>query len=61
MDFEQLESIITKKTRMIIISNPHNPGGSVWTESELKQLGEICAKNGNVFSFFKGGLDHQGY
>lgn len=45
MDFEQLESIITKKTKMIIISNPHNPGGSVWTEEELKKLGEICEKN----------------
>lgn len=45
MDFEQLESIITAKTKMIIISNPHNPGGSVWTEQELIQLGGICKKH----------------
>ncbi|MCK5821082.1 MAG: PatB family C-S lyase [Bacteroidales bacterium] len=45
MDFEQLESIITAKTKMIIISNPHNPGGSVWTKKEFIQLGEICEKH----------------
>ncbi len=44
MDFEHLDSIITAKTKMIIISNPHNPGGSAWTEKELKQLGSVCAK-----------------
>lgn len=45
MDFEQLKSIISPRTRMIIISNPHNPGGSVWTPEELVQLGDICAKH----------------
>jgi len=45
MDFEDLESIITAKSKMIIISNPHNPGGSAWTEKELKQLGSICEKH----------------
>ena len=45
MDFDQLESIITSKTKMIIISNPHNPGGSAWTEQELIQLGDICEKH----------------
>jgi len=45
MDLDQLESIITSKTKMIIISNPHNPGGSAWTEQELIQLGDICEKH----------------
>jgi len=48
MDYDNLESIITSKTKMIIISNPHNPGGTVWTETELERLGEICAKH-NLF------------
>ncbi|MDF2617341.1 MAG: aminotransferase, partial [Sedimentibacter sp.] len=25
--------------------NPHNPSGRVWTEEELKRLGDICVKN----------------
>ncbi len=45
MDFESLEDNITSSTRMIIISNPHNPVGRAWTESELRKLAEICLKN----------------
>ncbi len=42
MDFKDLEKKITSKTKLIIVSNPHNPGGSAWTKSELTQLAEIC-------------------
>ena len=45
MDFESLISSIDQKTRMIIISNPHNPVGRVWTPEELKELADICMKN----------------
>jgi cysteine-S-conjugate beta-lyase len=46
MDFNSLESSINAKTKMIIISNPHNPVGRVWSPEELKNLAEIClAKN----------------
>jgi cystathionine beta-lyase len=42
MDFTDLEKAVTSKTRMIVISNPHNPGGSAWTKSELSRLAQIC-------------------
>ena len=29
---------------MLILSSPHNPGGSVWTQDELQQLAAICLK-----------------
>jgi len=45
MDFEQLEYSIDQDTKMIIISNPHNPVGRVWTKDELKKLVDICEKN----------------
>ena len=45
MDFKDLESKITSKTRMFILCNPHNPGGRVWSKETLKQLADICAKN----------------
>ncbi|HUX94500.1 MAG TPA: PatB family C-S lyase [Bacteroidales bacterium] len=45
MDFETLLSSIDSSTRMIIISNPHNPVGRAWSEQELNQLAEICLKN----------------
>jgi cystathionine beta-lyase len=44
MDFEDLEEKLKKGVKMLILSNPHNPGGSVWTEDELKKLGSLCHK-----------------
>jgi len=48
MDFEDLESKITSKTKLFILCNPHNPGGRVWNEETLKQLAEICAKHNMI-------------
>lgn len=45
MDFEQLESVIDEKTKLLLLCSPHNPGGSVWNESELIKLVEICLKH----------------
>lgn len=42
MDFDSLEMLADDKTRMIMISNPHNPVGRAWTREELTQLAEIC-------------------
>lgn len=42
MDYESLISGIDKDTRMIIISNPHNPVGRVWSREELQKLTDIC-------------------
>ena len=30
---------------MILLCNPHNPGGSVWKRQELEELTSICMKN----------------
>ena len=42
IDFDSLVSAINEKTKMIIISNPHNPVGRVWSAEELNHLAEIC-------------------
>jgi cysteine-S-conjugate beta-lyase len=44
IDFHDLEDKL-KDAKMFILSNPHNPGGSVWTKEELKKLGELCVEN----------------
>ncbi len=41
-DFENLESLIDDKVKMIILSSPHNPVGRVWTKTELEKLAKIC-------------------
>ena len=45
MDNNSLVSGIDSKTRMIFISNPHNPVGRVWTPEELNNLADICLNN----------------
>jgi cystathionine beta-lyase len=45
MDYDSLIAGIDEKTKMIIISNPHNPIGRVWTPEELNKLADICLKN----------------
>lgn len=44
IDFDDLDQKL-KDAKMLILSNPHNPGGSVWTRNELKQLGDLCIKH----------------
>ena len=46
MDFEDLEAkAANPKTRIMIICNPHNPVGRVWTREELTRAGEICRRH----------------
>jgi aspartate aminotransferase len=39
------EKVITKRTKAIIISNPNNPTGTLYTQQELEDLKTICLKN----------------
>jgi cysteine-S-conjugate beta-lyase len=45
MDFDSLTASVNESTKMIIISNPHNPVGRAWTREELETLADICLKN----------------
>lgn len=45
MDLEHFEAQLDGTVKMLLLCNPHNPGGTVWTKEELGQLGEICAKH----------------
>ena len=45
MDFDDLESKITPKTKILTLCSPHNPVGRVWSKEELKKLAKICIKN----------------
>ena len=45
MDFEQLESVIDKNCKVLILASPHNPAGVVWEKETLQKLAEICFRN----------------
>ncbi len=42
---ETFEAAIKKDTKLFILCNPHNPTGNVWSESDLRQMGEICNRH----------------
>lgn len=44
MDFDDLERRIDHDTNAIILCNPQNPTGNVWSREDLMRLGEICAR-----------------
>jgi cysteine-S-conjugate beta-lyase len=44
MDFDNLETLAKEGAKILIISNPHNPGGTVWKKEELVKMAEICLK-----------------
>jgi len=44
VDFDRLEKLINKRTRMICLCNPLNPTGKVFTRQELQQFAELADK-----------------
>ncbi len=42
----QLRAAITSRTRLLILTTPSNPTGSVYTPEEVKEIGDICVENG---------------
>lgn len=47
IDFEDLEAVASRpETRLLLLCNPQNPTGRVWTRAELEQVRDICRRNG---------------
>lgn len=46
IDFKDLEEKLSMpQTTMMILCNPHNPIGKIWTREVLKRIGDLCAKH----------------
>jgi len=47
LDLQELENLITPKTRVLVINNPHNPTGKVFSLQELQGIADIvrCHEN----------------
>jgi len=49
INFNELEDLAKDpKTTMMILCSPHNPVGRIWSPEELKQINDICRKNGII-------------
>ncbi|PWA12340.1 aspartate aminotransferase [Pueribacillus theae] len=42
---EQIEASVSGNTKAIIVNSPSNPTGVLYTEEELKAIGEVCIKH----------------
>jgi len=45
IDYDLLEAAITSKTKLLLLCNPHNPVGRVFTRDELEQLCAFCEQH----------------
>lgn len=45
MDLEGFRKVIDPNCKLLILCNPHNPGGRAWTRKELIDIAEICYDN----------------
>ena len=47
IDFDDLDRKLShERARLMLLCNPHNPGGRVWTRDELTRVAELCRKYG---------------
>ncbi|WP_163469940.1 MalY/PatB family protein [Fusobacterium sp. IOR10] len=44
IDFDNLEKVVTEKTKIFMLCNPHNPTGRVFSNGELLKIVEFCKK-----------------
>ena len=54
IDFEDLEKkLALPQTTMMILCNPHNPIGKIWSQETLKRIGDLCARHHVWLSLMK--------
>ena len=42
MDLDEMERVITPTTRLLLLCNPHNPVGRVWSQTELEAVAALA-------------------
>lgn len=45
LDFDQLEAVVTPESKVLMLCNPQNPTGRVFTRAELEKLAEFVLKH----------------
>lgn len=48
MNFEAWDAQMDGTAKMLILCSPHNPGGRVWSEDELRGVAAFCRRHGLV-------------
>ena len=42
-NFDKIAAVINSKTRAILVNSPHNPSGTIWSQTDMQKLEEILA------------------
>ena len=50
-DLDQLEALVDERTKLVSLTCPHNPTGTVMSEAELRRVIDICKKHDAVLLF----------
>ncbi len=45
VDLDALRAAITPESKLLLLCNPHNPTGEVFSRADLEQIGEICLEH----------------
>ena len=45
LDPDELASLVTSNTRLVLINSPHNPTGSMLSRADIEQISEVCTRN----------------
>jgi len=45
LNIEKIKESITDKTKCIMINTPNNPTGAIYTETQLREIGNLCVEN----------------
>lgn len=45
IDWDDFEARMTPDTQTLLLCNPQNPTGNVWSEDDLMRIGELCLKH----------------
>ena len=48
LDYESIDQLMSEEIKMFFFCNPHNPGGTVFNQEEIKKLVDICEKNQTI-------------
>lgn len=44
MDLDAMRAKLTPRSKIVFLCSPHNPGGTVWSRGELRELAAVCAE-----------------
>jgi aspartate aminotransferase len=57
----ELEKVITKKTKWIILNSPSNPTGACYSENDIREIGKILIKHPHVYILSDDIYEHVAY